>query len=363
MGVDADSFQVLSSLAYAVLTFSHTCLPAAGTHEEHLVGLLEIGSVFQLVGVECAAAEHTHIGKRSGIGQRDAVCLHTAHRQTCHSAMLGVGNDAIVLLHHRDDVLQQYLLECVEEVAKATATSEASGTTSLTTGTLATLAKTALSASTLRTLTLAETSLSGCTLRTLTTLAEALSAHLCGIRIAGTARVESVIHEDDERNGLAVSNQVVHNDACFSLSAPACLVLAHTMLQVENGEFLVGVLKVLVGQVYVSVTHLPLHLRPVVHLVDRALRHILHGVELRGFGGNVDTAAPSAGTIVVSAAGIGHRGTVNVELIVVEALVLRLRGTSPYAVLVLGHLVDLAGNVKTNERSRRGRNLCPYHTL
>ena len=135
------------------------------------------------------------------------------------------------------------------------------------------------------------------------------------------------------------------------------------MLQVEHGELLRGVRIILVGQVDVSVTHLTRHRRIVIHLVDRALRHILHRVEVLVLSRHVNATAPTARTIEIQAVRVGHRGAVDVQLIVVEALVLRLRRTRPHAVLVLGHLIDLARNVKSHERSLRSRNLRTNHAL
>ena len=135
------------------------------------------------------------------------------------------------------------------------------------------------------------------------------------------------------------------------------------MLQIEHGEFLRGVLIVLCRQIDISVAHLLRYVRPVVDLVDRALRNILHRVELLVGGRNINAATPTARTIVVQAAWIGHRRTVDVQLIVVEALVLRLRRTRPHAVLVLGHLIDLASNVKSHECSLRSHDLRTNHAL
>ena len=348
MGVEAEGFQVFSGLAYAAVAFGHTGLLAASAHEEHLVGLLEVGSVLQVIHAECATTEHTHVCKGLGVGQCDATSLHATHRESCHGAVLRVGNHAIVLLHHRDDVLQQNLLEGFEEVAEA-ATTEA-------TSTLSTLA-----ARTLSTLSHALRTLSLGTARTLST--EASETTLTGSWVARTACVETVIHPDDEGHCLAGGDEVVHDDARLALCAPARLVLAHAMLQVEHGEFLCGVGIILVGQVDVAVAHLLLHCRPVVHLVDGALRHVFHCVELLVGGGHVDAATPAAGTIEVSAVRVGHAGTVDVQLIVVEALILRSRGARPHAVGILGHLVNLAVDVESDEGGLGGRNLCTHHAL
>ena len=75
VGVDADGLQVLSHLAYTVLSLGHTCLLATGTHEEHLVGLLEVRHVCQFISTDGATTEDAHIGEGGGIVQCDAVGL------------------------------------------------------------------------------------------------------------------------------------------------------------------------------------------------------------------------------------------------------------------------------------------------
>ena len=137
------------------------------------------------------------------------------------------------------------------------------------------------------------------------------------------AGIQTIVHEDDERHGLALGNQVVHDDASLTLDTPARLVLTHTMLQIEYGEFLVGVGIIFCGQIDVAMTHLPGDGRIVIDLVDRALRHVFHGVEVLVGSRHVDTTAPTAGTVVILATRIGYGSTVDVELIVVETLVLR----------------------------------------
>ena len=94
-------------------------------------------------------------------------------------------------------------------------------------------------------------------------------------------------------------------------------------MQIEYRELLIGIGKILCGQIDIAVTHRLGDGRPVVDLVNRTLRHVLHCIEVLVGSGHVDTASPAAGTIVVFAAWIGHRGSVDVELIIVEALVLR----------------------------------------
>ena len=109
----------------------------------------------------------------------------------------------------------------------------------------------------------------------------------------------------------------------MALLCPSVLILTHTVLQIQDGELLGGIGEVLMRQIDVAATHLLGVGRPVEHLADRALRHILHLPEILVVGRNLDTAAPTAGTIVVEAVRVGHIGTVNVQLIIVETLVLR----------------------------------------
>ena len=93
VGVDADGLQVFSDLANTVLTFGHACLAAAGTHEEHFVGLLEVGCVGQLVRTDGATAEDADIGEGGGVVERDAVGLHATHRESGHGTVVGIGDD------------------------------------------------------------------------------------------------------------------------------------------------------------------------------------------------------------------------------------------------------------------------------
>ena len=348
MGIDADGLQILGHLAYTVLTFCHTCLPATGTHEEHLVGLLEVGCIRQLVSTDGATAEDSYVGKRGGVVERDAVGLHATHRETGHRTVLGVGNHTVVLLDHRDDVLDEHFLEGTAHATGHTGevgtchTGTTARTSLRTTGTLTTRA-------TLR-----------CSLRTGTARTGTAEAHRLLTRTAG---IQTIVHEDDKRNGLAVGNQVVHDDARLTLGTPAGFVLAHTMLQVEHGELLVRIGIILGGQIDKAVTHRLGDRRPVINLVDRSLRHVFHRIKILVGSGHIDTASPTAGTIIILAARIRHRGTVDVELIIVESLVLRSGSASPDTILVLGHLINLSGNVKAYESGLGCRDLCTDHTL
>ena len=110
----------------------------------------------------------------------------------------------------------------------------------------------------------------------------------------------------------------------MTLLSPAVLVLTHTVLQIQNGELLGGISEIFMRQINVATAHLLGVGRPVEDLADRALRYILHLPEILIGRRHLDATAPTAGTIVIKAIGVGHAGTVDVELIVVETLVLRL---------------------------------------
>ena len=152
--------------------------------------------------------------------------------------MLGICNYAVVLLYHRDDVLEQYLLECVE--ASETATSEVWSWTTLTRSTLWTWSL--------------WRELTGSTLWS-TLWTWAAKTALSRSWIAWATNVKSVIHIDDEWNCLTIGNQIIHNDTCLTLSAPARLVLTHAMLKIEYRELLRWVLIVFGWKIDISVTH------------------------------------------------------------------------------------------------------------
>ena len=262
--------------------------------------------------------------------------------------MLGIGNHTVVLLDHRDDVLDEHFLEGTAHTTGHTGEVGTSHT--------GTTARTSLrTTGTLTTRTTLRRALRTRTARTWTTEAHRL--------LTWTAGIQTIIHEDDEGNGLAVGNQVVHDDARLTLGTPTRLVLTHTMLQVENGELLIRIGIIFCGQIDKAVTHRLGNRRPVINLVDRSLRHVFHRIKILVGSGHIDTASPTAGTIIILAARIRHGGAVDVELIVVETLVLRSGSASPDTVLVLGHLVDLSGDVKAYESGLRCRDLCTDHAL
>ena len=149
----------------------------------------------------------------------------------------------------------------------------------------------------------------------------------------------------------------------MALCGPTLFVFGVAMLEVQDGIFLVRVLLVFRGQIDVAVTHAFRGLGPVVFLFHRPLGHVLDLPEIHVGGRNFDAAAPTAGAEEIEAAGIGHRGAVDIQLIVVEADILGIGRAGPYAVLILGHLVPFAGDVQLDGIGLRRAELRPDGTL
>ncbi len=142
----------------------------------------------------------------------------------------------------------------------------------------------------------------------------------------------AVIHHDDERSGLVRGNQVVHDQVRAPLATPPGLVLARAVLQVEDRITIAGVLVVLGRRVDEAAARGASALREVQGLAELAVRDVLDGVEILILGRDLDAAAPAAGAEEELAAGVGHLGAVNVDPVVMEALVQGACGADPGAV-------------------------------
>jgi hypothetical protein len=57
----------------------------------------------------------------------------------------------------------------------------------------------------------------------------------------------AVIHDDDERDGFALGDQVVKDLCGVTLGGPALLILCISMLEIQDRILLVGVVLVLCG--------------------------------------------------------------------------------------------------------------------
>ena len=173
----------------------------------------------------------------------------------------------------------------------------------------------------------------------------------------------AVIHDHDEWNGLALGNQVVKDLSGVALGGPALLIFGISMLEIQDRILLVGVVLVLCGQIDIAVAHAFCSLGPIILLLDCALRHILDLPEIHVGGRDLDTAAPTSGTEEINGSGIGHRRSVDIQLIVVEAYILGIGSSGPYTILILDHLVPSAADVQLDGIGLRGTELGAYGTL
>ena len=118
------------------------------------------------------------------------------------------------------------------------------------------------------------------------------------------------------------------------------------MLEVQHGITFGGV-EVVVGRgIDKAVAHGLVELRPVVDFPHLALRNVLQGIEILVCGRDVDSAAPAACPIIIQAGGIRNVGPVDIQLIVVEALVLGSGFAHPESFCVFGELIFDAADIQ-----------------
>src|SRR6185312_17219805 len=120
-----------------------------------------------------------------------------------------------------------------------------------------------------------------------------------------------------------------------ALAAPSGLVLASPVLQIQHWIALTGVLVVIGGCVDVAAAGGPGALGEIQGLAQLPVWDVLDGVEVRVLGGDLNSAAPSVGAEEELAARVRDVGTVDVDPVVVEALVQRAGSANPGAVLAL----------------------------
>ena len=145
-------------------------------------------------------------------------------------------------------------------------------------------------------------------------LAQTTEANLIGHAIG---------HNYDKRFCLTLSNKVVHDKIGMSLIAPCCLVLAPSVLQVKNRIFLFLVLAILRWSIDKGTACSLCALRPEQNLLNIAMRHILHCIEVLIVGWNLYTTLPACRTKVVHCSWVVDNAPVYVEVIIVETLILR----------------------------------------
>ena len=233
-----------------------------------------LAAVLEVLGGIDAATQQTVGTERLGTGQGDVARLHAAHGEAGHGAVLLVGLRAEVAVDVGDEFIDEngFKLVPVEGV-------------------------------------------------------EATEAHLVG---------HAVGHDDDERYALAIGDEVVHDEIGVPLIAPGCLVLAPTVLEVEDRVLLL-VLLVLRGRIDEGALDGAGALRGEENLLDLAVGHVIaESIEGSIVGGNFDAALPTAGTVVVVRTGVVEDATVDGDVVVVEAFVHgAFRGAPPEAVVTL----------------------------
>ena len=186
------------------------------------------------------AAEQTPIAEDLRTAQGDEFCLYAAHRQTCHSTIPLVGLGEVVGVDKRNEFINEHSLKLLGGKA-----------------------------------------------------ADGAKLHIVG---------EAIGHNDDERIYLTLCDEVVHDDACMSLTAPAGLVLTPSVLQIEHRETLLLCLGTLANKLAIGwwqIDHSSLHLalagRIVENLLNCAMRYIgTEGVEVLIGSWYLDATLPTA---------------------------------------------------------------------
>src|SRR5690554_2350497 len=66
-----------------------------------------------------------------------------------------------------------------------------------------------------------------------------------GTFFSGTTKIPgAIVHYNNKRLGLALGQEIVHNQVNMALVRPACFILATSMLQIQNRISLLGMLVV-----------------------------------------------------------------------------------------------------------------------
>src|SRR4029079_2982273 len=158
-----------------------------------------------------AATEHPDVGKLVEVGQGDLFRLHAAHRQAGHGPVRLVGQRAVVRVDEGNQLVGQNLRKGGEvepgRPAGGTATTLSRPRGGLPGGTATIRAGRAAASAT-------------------------------------TTNVSTVVHHDDERLGFTGGEAGVQDQTRVSLAAPAGLVLAGAVLEVQHRVADVGILVV-----------------------------------------------------------------------------------------------------------------------
>ena len=83
------------------------------THKEQFNVLGKAIRLLHLVNAPRATTERTYISKFLRVSKCNLTSLHTTHRKACISTMLRISNHAIILLDHRDNIIEQHVLKAL----------------------------------------------------------------------------------------------------------------------------------------------------------------------------------------------------------------------------------------------------------
>ena len=164
----------------------------------------------------------------------------------------------------------------------------------------------------------------------------ASSAHAGNVTIA---------NHHDEWPGFAFCNQVVQDQAGVPLTAPSVFIFPGAVLNVQHripfrSLFIIG------RSIHVALQRGVGDLREEVHFPQVAVRHVFHRVEIGIVRGDFDAAAPTARSVKHERSRIGDTYAIHVELVIVEAFILRVGNAAPPAVGVLGHRVADSADIE-----------------
>lgn len=135
------------------------------------------------------------------------------------------------------------------------------------------------------------------------------------------------------------------------------------VLQVDHWIPFAGILFIAGRRIDKTAAHGRIEFRIIEFFADLTVRDVFQRIELLILCGDFNAAAPAAGAIKIEAAGVGDERTVDDELVVVEALILRSRVAHSYAVFILDHRIFYAPDIEQNREGLRGLNARPDATF
>ena len=172
---------------------------------------------------------------------------------------------------------------------------------------------------------------------------------LAGVEVRVAVGVDlhhGVVHYDDERNCLALCEQVVHDEVDLSEMYPDGLVLAAAVLQVEYGILGVKIVPVFGRRVDIAALPLACHCGEEVLLGYSSVGNVLDEEEFLIHVGDLDVVDGIAPAIADGRQGVDDSHAVHVEDQLLLAGLIVLDGAGPHSVflkLEVHHVLRIAG--------------------